>query len=82
MFFVITRHWNNPMCGSKMKETEHLHWNGRTAKSALTNFLNEDYTNPKIENMKASISFGYGMAECEVNGMRYVAIESDDQSAW
>lgn len=72
MTFAISRFWTNSMTGEKMNETIHLGWKGRTARSALKNFLSA-CENVETDKIDRDDKFGFQSAECVVNGSRYVA---------
>lgn len=78
MIFVITRSWTNSMTGEKQKETVHYGWKGRTARSALINFLAE-CEGIEAKNVEHSIDYGYSNSRAVVGISHYVATESPNQ---
>lgn len=79
MIFVISRTWTNSMTGEKQRETVHYGWKGRTARSALINFLAE-CEGIEAKNVEKSNLFGIGYAVCDDGFSRYVATETHDHS--
>ena len=78
MIFVMSRFWTNSMTGEKQKEIVQYGWNGRTARSALINFLAE-CEGIEAKNVERMDRFGFASAECVSGNSRYVATESSNQ---